>query len=234
MRWRGWLVEVVLLALFAVLTLVLALGGLLDLDLAVRDWSDAHRPTPLYLAARVLNYFGQGGILLGLSVLAAVWAARRAHTVRPFLPVITAYVGLFLVVGSLKVLTDRAAPHRLGVPHAEELFSGGLSYPSGHVANTIVWYGVLALLLEPVLPGWAARALRIAPPIIVFFITTYLGFHWITDSVAGLFLGLLLGRVFDRVDWDAVPLERLPGGRRLAARGWTGRIRSEALLLYHR
>ena len=72
-----------------------------------------------------------------------------------------------------------------------------MSYPSGHTANTVVWYGVLVLLLAALLPA-AARlgersgarlALRLAPPAIVAVVTTYLGFHWITDTVAGLLAG---------------------------------------------
>ena len=53
------------------------------------------------------------------------------------------------------------------------------------------------------------------PPAIVFCTTTYLSFHWITDSVAGLFLGLILTRLMARVPWDTLPLPPLKNG-------WTG------------
>ena len=39
-------------------------------------------------------------------------------------------------------------------------------------------------------------ALRLGPPLVVAFVTTYLGFHWITDTVAGLVAGLLLSLLF--------------------------------------
>ena len=141
---------------------------------------------------------------------------------RPLLPVVCAYLLLMAVVGPVKVLTDRAAPHKPeDVAHREEFFSGGMSYPSGHTANTVVWYGVLVLLLAALLPAAlppAARlALRLGPPLIVAVVTTYLGFHWLTDTVAGLIAGLLLDRLLRRVRWDDVPLHRLPGGRRMAA-----------------
>jgi membrane-associated phospholipid phosphatase len=224
-RSRGWLADVVLLVLLAALTAALAAGALLDVDLAVRDWVDAHRPASAYVVARVPNYLGQGFVLIGLSVLAAVRLARREHSVRPLLPVAAAWLVLTLVVGPIKLLLDRAPPHRVDVPHPEELFSGGMSYPSGHVANAIVWYGVLVLLLAGGLPAAARVALRVGPPVIVAVVTTYLGFHWLTDTVAGILIGLLLDRLLRRVDWNAVPLERVPGGRRLAARGGTGPVR---------
>ena len=51
--------------------------------------------------------------------------------------------------------------------------------------------------------------LRVLPPVIVFCTTTYLSFHWITDSIAGLLLGLILTRLMARVPWDTMPLPRL-------------------------
>jgi membrane-associated phospholipid phosphatase len=57
----------------------------------------------------------------------------------------------------------------------------------------------------------AYLALRVLPPVIVFTTTTYLAFHWITDSIAGLFLGLILAHLMARVPWDSLPLPRLNG-----------------------
>jgi len=231
---RGWLADAVLVASFAALTAAVAAGWTHGLDLAVRDWSDGHRPTPAYVIARILNLLGQGGPLAIVAALLAGLLARRAHSVRPVLPVIAAYLLLMLTVGPVKVLTDRAAPHKpAGTPHREEFFSGGMSYPSGHTANTVVWYGVLVMLLAALLTTAmrpAARlALRLAPPVLVAVVTTYLGFHWITDTVAGLIAGLLLYRLLRRVPWDDLPLHRLPGTRRLAQRGWLGKVPDLAL-----
>lgn len=210
------------------LTATLAAGGLLGLDIAVRDWVDAHRPDVAYWVARVLNSLGQGGWLLmpiagGLAVAVAV----RTRSVRPFLAPAAAFLATGLTIGPMKLLSDRGYPHNWTLAHPEELFSdpvGGTAYPSGHVANTVVWYGVIALLLAallrtlgrpssrpPLRPG-LRRTIRIVPPVVVFCTTTYLGHHWLTDSVAGLLLGLSLDRLLSRVPWDDVPLPALPGG----------------------
>lgn len=231
---RGWLLDGILVLALAALTFAVYAGVTHGIDLDTRDWVDSHRPTPAYVAARVLNYLGQGTPLAILALGLAVLLAYRTHSVRPVLPVFAAYLTLMFVVGPMKVLTDRAAPHKPeNVLHREEFFSGGMSYPSGHTANTIVWYGVLVLLLSALAPAAmkpATRlALRFGPPLIVGVVTTYLGFHWITDTVAGLVAGLLLDRLLCRIDWDAAPLDRVPGTRRLAERGWFGKVPDLAL-----
>jgi membrane-associated phospholipid phosphatase len=225
-RPRGWWADLALLAAFAALTAALASGHLLALDVRVAGWVDGHRPPPLYRAARALNYLGQGGLVLTpVSVVLAALVAWRRRSVRPALVVVAAFLLTSVTIGPLKIWLDRAAPHFAG-PDRAVLFnphaSGGaaLSYPSGHVANALVWYGVIALLVSALLratnrppPGpRAAAALRVLPPLAVFCSTTYLGFHWLSDSVAGLLLGLVLTRLLARVRWDAVPLPDLPAG----------------------
>ena len=57
-------------------------------------------------------------------------------------------------------------------------------------------------------------------PAIVLVTTTYLSFHWITDGLAAILLGLLLDRILRRVPWDAIPLgrlERRPAGSHVQA-----------------
>jgi membrane-associated phospholipid phosphatase len=220
-RPKNWWPDLASLAAFAVVTGLLVAGHLLDLDAAVADWADAHRPAPLYWAARVLNYLGQGGqVLMPVSVLLAGLLAWRRRSVRPLIVFAAAFVLTYLTIGPLKVWLQRAAP-RFDGPDRTDLFNEaavgalGMSYPSGHVANALVWYGVIALLLAGLLGGLDPRvyaALRIVPPAVVFVTTTYLSFHWITDSVAGLFLGLVLTRLMARVPWDTLPLPRLPNG----------------------
>lgn len=216
-RPAGWWWDAALLGGLAALTLALANGALLELDLAVRDWVRAHQPTAAHWTALVLNYLGQGGPLTATAALLAGALAHRTRSVRPLLVVVAALVLTFFTIGPLKVWLDRGFPRAQALAHPERLFSdpaGGLAYPSGHVANAVVWYGVITLLLGALLSAYnrttltpaAARALRVVPPAIVFCTTTYLAHHWVTDSVAGLLLGLLVDRLLARVPWDALPL----------------------------
>jgi membrane-associated phospholipid phosphatase len=214
-RPAGWWPDALLAAAFVAVTLAVAAGAFLGWDLALRNWSDTHRPGTPYWLARAGNLLGQGGYLAELVLVLAVVLAWRRHSVRPVLPVAVAFALTFGILTPLKAWTDRAAPHAFVLPHPERLGSGGVSYPSGHLVNAIVWYGLLALLLGPWLPVVWRRAVRVAPPVLLCLTTVYLGFHWLTDTVAGLLLGLLLDRVMRRVPWDDVPL-----GRRLHKAGW--------------
>ncbi|GIJ75645.1 Membrane-associated phospholipid phosphatase [Micromonospora phaseoli] len=219
----GWWFDTLLLAGFVALTGALAAGHLLGLDLAVSEWAFTHDPTPLYWTARVFNLLGQGGwLLLPVSGALAVAVAWRRHTVRPLLLVAGAFLITTLTIGPLKLWTDRAAPTAsvkepfLAPEEAVEIFNQlpvgaySMSYPSGHVANAIVWYGVIALLLACLtagrLPVGPYRLVRYAPPAILLVTTTYLNFHWLTDGLAALLLGLLLDRLLHRVPWDDLPL----------------------------
>jgi membrane-associated phospholipid phosphatase len=220
-RPAGWWFDALLVAGFAAITILLAAKTpLLDVDLAVRDFVDAHRPKWADTTLRVFNKLGQGGqILTPLAVIAALLLARARHTVRPFLLVVGAFVATYVTIGPLKIWTDRAAASEHDFTHPEYLFriDSGMSYPSGHVVNAIVWYGVLATLLAGVLHPRLVAAIRYTIPLVLLFTTTYLSFHWISDGLAALLLGVLLDRLLRRTPWDAIPL-----GGRLTGAGWAG------------
>jgi membrane-associated phospholipid phosphatase len=222
----GWWFDLLMIALFALLTAALASGRLLRLDQDVATWVEGHQPAPLYWSARVLNYLGQGGqVLMPVAILLAGVLLWRRRSVRPVLVLVAAFVLTYLTIGPLKVVFDRAAPAFDG-PDKTVLFnpyaSGlqAMSYPSGHLANSLVWYGVIAALLvalvRPALSPRARLAIRLLPPAIVFCTTIYTNFHWLTDSIAGILLGLVLTRLLARIPWDDVPLPRLGGWERPA------------------
>ncbi|MEV7227636.1 MULTISPECIES: phosphatase PAP2 family protein [Polymorphospora] len=222
-RPAGWWLDGVLLVATAALTLALANGLFLDTDIAVRDWVDSHRPEAAYWTARVFNFLGQGGwLLMPVAGLLAAALAWRSRSVRPALVFAGGFLITYATIGPMKLLLHRGYPHNEDVAHPERLFSDPTehAYPSGHVANAIVWYGVITLLLagllrhlhRPDVSPAVYRTIRVAPPAIVFCTTTYLGFHWITDSIAGFLLGLLLSRLLSRVPWDDLPLPALPNG----------------------
>lgn len=209
---RAWRVDALLIAGFVALTGALAAGAFLDVDIAVRDWCDARRPEPLRLVAKALYFMGSANLIASILLVLAVFLAVRDRTVRPVLRVLVTAAASYVVVVPLKVLTDRSAPH---APwhDAVEVFANdaGWSYPSGHVVNTVIWYPVLIVLLERLLrremSARTRRAILVTPVVIVFVAVTYLGFHWLTDSVAGLLVGLVLGRALQRPSQTALAPE---------------------------
>lgn len=214
-RPAGWWFDLLLLAGFALLTGLLATGGLLGVDQAVSDWCSGHRPGAADWVARKLNYLGNGGPLTLICLAIAIPLAVRGRTVRPVLPVVAAFLVTGIVIMPIKLWTDRPAPSSM-LPDAAELFHDtlppgitGESYPSGHLVNVVVWYGVLAMLLSPWLAPALRRWLRWTPPVVVFATTIYLNFHWATDAVAGLLLGVFLDRLLTRTPWGDLH-SRLP------------------------
>ncbi len=217
----GWWFDALLLVAFAALTYALWHGHFLNVDLAVRNWSDSHQPQVLHVLARAGNLLGQGGFFTSVCGLLGLFLCWSRRSIRPILPVIAAFLLTSVTLSILKGWTDRAAPHantdHPPILHPELFGSGGVSYPSGHLGNALVWYGTLALLLTLWVPRRWLWVLRIAPPVILSITTVYLGFHWLSDTVAGLMIGSLLWRIIGRTPWDDIPL-----GRWLTSRGWAG------------
>jgi membrane-associated phospholipid phosphatase len=221
---EGWWVDLALIAGFVALTVALINGYLLGWDQRVADWAFDHQPGPIYWTARVFNYLGQGGqVLMPVSLILTAVLTWRTRSVRALLPFIAAFVLTYLTIGPLKVWAGRAAP-RFDGPDKAEMFnphaSGvqAVSYPSGHMGNSLVWYGVIALLVAALLgrplTGRESFLIRFLPVVLLFCTTVYTGFHWLTDSIAGVLLGLVLTRLLARVPWDTLPLPAL--------KGWTG------------
>ncbi|GAA1682765.1 hypothetical protein GCM10009830_32420 [Glycomyces endophyticus] len=221
----SWWVEIAMLVLFAACTWLSAFHSpLIDLDIWLRDFSDAHRPPWLGTLLVFTNKLGQGGILSAVALAVAAVIAFGRRSVRPMVLFLFTY-GMAGLVLLLKLAFPRIYPHwprpdpgpyadageaLLFVPDRSELGNLGDSavgaYPSGHVVNTLLWYGLLAMLLGAHLAAWQRRVLLVAPVVIVFFSTTYLGFHWLTDSLAGLFIGVALMRMIRRIRWGTVGL----------------------------
>jgi membrane-associated phospholipid phosphatase len=212
----GWWGDLVLVAAFVALTVALLNGHLLMWDQRVADWAFAHQPAPVYWTARVFNYLGQGGqVLMPVGIVLTAWLFLRTRSVRAVFPFVAAFVITYVTIGPLKLWAGRAAP-RFDGPEKTIMHNpyasgpAAVSYPSGHMGNALVWYTVIALLaaalLQRPLTGRERVLIRVVPVVILFLTTVYTGFHWLTDSVAGVLLGLFLARLIDRIRWDAIPL----------------------------
>jgi membrane-associated phospholipid phosphatase len=215
-RFRGgWWQEAALVGLFLLVTLGVAQGWTHGLDEAVRTLCRDLQVTVVRWAAVGLNKLGQGVLVawilgFGLTLL-LFWRERRWQV---FLPWAVAFFLTYLVIGPIKIWTMRTSPNS-PLPNAVEFFNHeallqpvpyAMGYPSGHVINSIVWWGVIALLasrLWPIPMRWQV-VMRVVPPVIVLCTTTYLGHHWLTDGMAAITLGLLLDRLIHRFRWDVI------------------------------
>jgi membrane-associated phospholipid phosphatase len=132
--------------------------------------------------------FGQRGPATLLFLPYFAWVAWRRRTMQPLVMLGSALVLLNLSVGVVKIATGRISPLR--THNAHDVFVGGNIFPSGHVSNTVVLYGVIA---------WVAlryRKLAIAAAaflsVTVGLGTVYLDTHWFSDVVGGWIAGALV------------------------------------------
>jgi membrane-associated phospholipid phosphatase len=136
-----------------------------------------------------------------LPILLAISLWRR--TPRPMISMFVAIVVLNVSVGVVKVATGRLGP-RLGDP-VTAIFSGGDIYPSGHVSNAVVMYGLVAMFAAPRLRPFAA-ALAGLLCVTIGLGTLFINTHWFTDVVGGWLAG---GLVLCSLTWLVPPAERI-------------------------
>jgi len=169
---------------------------------------------------RLLRLAGElGGRAVLAVVLLAVAAVigRRHRTVRPLLQALLALAVLSAVVCAVKLGVDRVAPAAGAGPAAR----GGTSFPSGHVANAVVVWGVVrwqavAYRVRPVVQQVAGGCAVVAPAV-AGVAMLLVGFHWLSDLLAGAAIGVSLLGVVHALDGVALSLwVRARAGRRIA------------------
>jgi len=180
----AYLVAVVVL--FAALTAAVLVGGPLDhVDHWTRQMTARH-------ITHGWRHFLLDYVMLGqrgpTATVAAVWFAYvcwRRRTLDPLIRFAVALAMLNLFVGAVKVLVGRWGP---GVTaNAHDVLAGGDIFPSGHVSNCVVLFGVLAM--TAVYGRRLMRALAVWIAVTVGIGTIWLDTHWVTDVFGGWLAG---------------------------------------------
>jgi len=123
-------------------------------------------------------------------IASAVLIGWRFKSYRPFNLSVLALLALNGVVGISKILFGRTKP-RL---HLDELHMGGMSYPSGHAANVLISWGLLAYLIyrytkRPPFKGIQLTWLVVLLTATVSIVSLIRNTHWLSDLIGGIFLG---------------------------------------------
>ena len=127
-------------------------------------------------------------------MITAIIISRRFKSWRPINLSILSLVLLNLVVGLSKLLFGRSKPSS----GFDLVFTdSGLSYPSGHAANAVLTWGIMAYLIFRYSHKEPFEGLRLTW--FVSIITTgvclaslYRNTHWFSDLLGGLFIGSAL------------------------------------------
>lgn len=194
----------------------------------IHPWHLYRGPWPRYAVYTFAEFGGRIPILVALGLFTAGLSVLR-RTWQPVLRMVVAVGLLTAFVYAFKIGVGRTAPV------IDRIHAHGASYPSGHVPNAIVLWGVAAwLAVDYDIAGRLRRllgALRVVAPVCAGLGMLLLDFHWLSDLVAGVAFGVLLLRVlhliFDggRERWgDARPVADPPAVDVAARRGGSPRI----------
>jgi membrane-associated phospholipid phosphatase len=176
----------------AIVAAVFASDHLVRLDWQVmlfrpyKQWPDLHA---------FLDYFVVMGQRGPTAVLVAAWLGWRSWRQRTLRPLLTLGVALLLLnstVGAVKYGLGRLGPHYATTVGSAELFSGGDIFPSGHTANAVVTWGILAYLATT---QNARRILSVVAAVFALGVgatTVYLGTHWVSDVLLGWAAGVVI------------------------------------------
>lgn len=142
-----------------------------------------------------LDYFvvlGQRGPTAVMVAAWLGWRSWRQHTLRPLLALGASLLLLNATVGAVKLGLGRLGPHYATQIGSAELFAGGDIFPSGHTANAVVTWGILAYLATTPRARRYLSALSAVVALGVGLTTVYLGTHWLSDVLLGWAAGLLI------------------------------------------
>jgi membrane-associated phospholipid phosphatase len=194
-----------------VLTVGVLVGSDVDgMDTLVFRWAGT-KPWPgLYGVVSWWVLLGQRAICCAVAATWFVWVAVRRRDLRPLLTFVVVTLVLNVTIGVVKLAVGRLGPLQLGQNAgnigASRVFDNGTIFPSGHTANAVVIWGLMAMLAVRHRRVWAPVAGVVA--VTVGLSTIYLGTHWVSDVVAGWAAG---GLVLLAVPGMTPLVERLEG-----------------------
>jgi len=156
-------------------------------DQSVSQWGPDHATTAAAEFLRQLTNLGASGYLLILMTVIGIvdWFRRRDFSSLLFL--LTVGFGVLLINNGLKLLIMRERP-----PGAALLHPSGSSFPSGHsAAAAACWLAIALVVGRWVRPRFRPYISAAAVGIACMVATSraLLGVHWLTDVIAGVFVG---------------------------------------------
>src|SRR5579883_1591579 len=134
-----------------------------------------------------ITWLGSSGGIITLSVLvvAGLWMLRRYVDLGTYAAVM---IGASVMVLTLKVLFHQARP-QVFPPLVHE---SNYSFPSGHSLTSFAVWGFMAWWVVSIEPReawrWVLGLLSLCVAALVALSRLYLGVHWPTDVLAGMFL----------------------------------------------
>ncbi|MFC4036034.1 phosphatase PAP2 family protein [Streptomyces polygonati] len=191
-RTRVWLFGLTLASYVAIVVGVVTTSKLVTLDWQVMLWRPYKQWPQIHAFLDYFVVLGQRGPTAVIVLAWLGWRSWRRHTLHPLLVLGTSLLLLNVTVGAVKYGLGRLGPHYATTVGSSEMFAGGDIFPSGHTANAVVTWGVLAYLATT---QRARRLGSVSSALLALGVgatTVYLGTHWVSDVLLGWAAGLLI------------------------------------------
>ncbi|CCH76091.1 conserved membrane hypothetical protein [Nostocoides japonicum T1-X7] len=182
--------------------------GLAAHDAAVTQWFVEARTPPLTAAAEVVTTLGSEPSITVLSGLLLAWLVVRRRLVAAAHVMACTLLGAALIVG-VKHLVARPRPPAYLVSGPPDTT---YSFPSGHTLSSTIFFGLAAALVVLATRRRWARAAAVlgwfVASVAVALSRVLLGYHWMTDVLAGWLLGVtVLAVACATWTWHAPPAD---------------------------
>ncbi|MCJ1679734.1 phosphatase PAP2 family protein [Streptomyces sp. APSN-46.1] len=176
----------------AMVVAVLTTSWLVRLDWQIMFFRPYEQWPQLHAFLDYLVVLGQRGPTAVMVAAWLGWRSWRQHTLRPLITLGVALLLLNITVGAVKLGLGRLGPHYATTIGSAELFAGGDIFPSGHTANAVVTWGILAYLASTAITRRVLSVVSAVVSLSVGATTVYLGTHWVSDVLLGWSAGLLI------------------------------------------
>ena len=186
-------------AAFALITVLVSMGAFDGANLRLTRYLQGRGSSAQDIGLGLFSYLGSIEVTFVIAVLLGV-ALFRGLRLLAVLPAVLVLIATGLEI-LLKSVVPAVEPGRAfqRFPHGLPSLShdvGVYAFPSGHVLRATIVYGLVLYLAE----RWelfGRDSSRLSPVLVlvvllVGFGVVYLGWHWVSDALGGLLLGLTL------------------------------------------
>ena len=201
-----WIIALISLLIGVVVFIIAYIGmkqktGLGTLNQPILSWMINYRNDNITEIAKIITTVASPMIFASIvGVVVIIWVIAKREIWRPILLAGAMAIAALVSIILKSVIKDPRPPQIDMIP----MFETDFSFPSGHTIGMAVFLFVLGYLIYSrhfsAMRFWAWTIIAIIGTSLIALTRLYLGYHWLTDVVASLGLGLIILSMIILVD----------------------------------